>query len=289
MYRNYRFVPSEKTDLPNIQTVVIVLLIAAAMGLGIFFLWKLVKGKPSPTYGPTNRPNNTNGPTNRPTNRPNTNGPNTPNNTNGPNTPNNTNGPNTPNNTNGPNRPNNTNGPNRPQQMLFYGASGNKLSYDNPCYNCHLKNNQCACYANNNCSVSPQNFEIPPACSGMPCLQYETQDESGVADSVCNQNGIDLFKSVVNDPYLCNSSNPQKTCKDQCAQHDSPFDQFPFCKSCCDSACALQNCRGSPTRTGSPIRTFPPPSDCSTCKTLCHMNSNSDYCRSETCQSCMNN
>ena len=232
MYRNNRFVPSEKTSL-HIQTLFLVLLIAAAIGLVIFFIVKLVKGKPSPTSGPTNRPYITIGPTNRPTN------------TNGPNRPTNTNGPNRPTNTNGPNRPTNTNGPNRPQKMLFYGASGNKLSNDNPCYNCHLKNNQCACYANNNCSVSPQNFEIPPACSGMPCLQYETQDESGVGSPVCNQNGIDLFKSVVNHHYLCNSSDPQKTCKVQCEQHDFPFGQIPFCSSCCEAACALQNCRGT--------------------------------------------
>ena len=203
--------------------------------------------------------NKSSSPTSRPTLRPN--GP-----TLGPNGP--TLGPNGP--TLGPN------GPNSQQRMLFYNSStGRQLSDDNACYSCKDKVNVCGCYANNNCSVSPDKFQIPPVCGSMPCMQYETQDENG-GSSVYNQNGISLYKGVVNDPYLCNSSNPQTTCRDQCEQHDYPFNKLPFCSSCCKAACALQNC---PTGGGgTPIRTFAPiPSGnvpaCAECETICRLNS----------------
>jgi len=167
----------------------------------------------------------------------------------------------------------NTPRPGQIQSNVFYNAqSGQKLSSDNSCYNCHLKNNQCACYVNNNCSISSQGFQVPSVCNSIPCLQYETQDEDGYRPNVCNDNGLNLFKRVVNDPYLCNSSDPLQTCINQCEQGDYPFDKFPMCRSCCQPACQqYQHCS---SQSGNK-KVLPTPASgnnisCDECDTLYH-------------------
>ena len=228
-----------------------------ALGVGfvvllVLFIIKLAKGKDK-SSSPTSHP--TFGPTRGPTR-----GPISP--TGGPSGP--TRGPSGP--TGGPSGP--TTGP-----MFFYNANTHtKLPDDNACYSCESKGNPCGCYANNNCSISPDKFQIPPACNTIPCLQYETQDEDGVRPGVCNQNGLDLYGSYASSS--CVGSDPQGNCSRACEQGSFGL---PPCKSCCNAVCSSSKCSGgggggTPVRTYAPIPTGNVPA-CAECETICRLNS----------------
>ncbi len=275
-YNDISYVPSERTAL-KLSTVLLSLLVLGAVGLLVFFIVKLFKGSkkednstpsPSPTSGgqtpqpPSPSPTSGGQPPRPPPPQP--------------------------------------NGGGGVQTNMILFRNGEEITDPNDkCFECKNKINPCACYVNNNCSSSKNNF-VPPACnpSQYNCFGYETLNENG-GPGVCTQKGINAYTQAANDQrflnYVCvgrDAAANYNNCMIQCDQGDMGVP--PGCGDCCKKGCSNMDCSKSTKGGGGPARTLPPPLPdggirCSFCDTICRENSSQSPISCSDCRNiCVN-
>lgn len=284
---NNTYVPSERTAR-TISTGLLVALILGAIGILAFFAVKLFTGKKEDKSTPSPSPTSGGG-GDQPPQPP---SPPQPNGGGGDQPP----APPQPNGGGGgqPPVPPQPNGGGANLPLLLY-RNGQQITDPNDrCFQCKNKTNPCACYVNNKCSSSKNNF-VPPVCnpSQYNCLGYETLNENG-GPAICNQNGVNVYSQAANSQrfldYVCvgrDAATNYNNCITQCEQ-GTMTGVPPGCTECCKQGCSNMDCSNSTKGGGSgPVRTLAPPPpgnvfSCQECSTLCGL-------KSDKCEECRAN